>query len=145
MFAWQITSGPQPIGDSLQLLSVCGLGHEHDERWQILIHGAQTVGNPRSKARLAGDLVAGLHEGNGRFVVDGFGVHRAHEAQIVRHFAVHGSNSEIHMPFLPYCANLYFEGAMGRRFCPLVIVVIRWPMRTESGKSLSNHSSKLGL
>ncbi len=31
------------------------------------------------------------------------------------------------MPFLPCCANLYFDGAMGSRFCPLVIVVMRWP------------------
>ena len=60
-------------------------------------------------------------------------------------FAVHGSNSETHMPLLPYCANLYFDGAMGKRFCPLVMVVRRWPMRTESGRSLSNHSPSFGL
>ena len=60
-------------------------------------------------------------------------------------FAVHGSSSETHMPFLPCCVNLYLEGAMGSRFCPLVIVVIRCPMRMESGRSLSNHSVKPGL
>ena len=38
-----------------------------------------------------------------------------------------------------------FEGAIGKRFCPLVMVVSRWPMRTESGRSLSYHSCITGL
>src|ERR1022692_4157746 len=60
-------------------------------------------------------------------------------------FAVHGSSSETQTPFIPCCANLYFDGAMGKRFCPDVIVVIRWPMRTVSGRSLSYHSFITGL
>ncbi len=59
--------------------------------------------------------------------------------------AVWGSISETHMPHSPCWANLYFEGATGNRFWPEVIVVRRWPMRIESGRSLSNQSFMTGL
>ncbi len=49
------------------------------------------------------------------------------------------------MPHLPYWANLNFDGAMGNRAWPEVMVVRRWPMRTESGRSLSYHSFILRL
>ena len=45
----------------------------------------------------------------------------------------------------PCWANLYFDGAMGKRAWPEVMVVRRWPMRTESGRSLSYHSFITGL
>ena len=51
--------------------------------------------------------------------------------------AVWGSSSQTHMPLLPCRANLYFDGAIGNRFWPEVIVVSRWPIRIESGRSLS--------
>src|SRR5215472_1909072 len=60
-------------------------------------------------------------------------------------FAVHGKSSLTHMPDLPCWANLYFDGAIGNRACPLVMVVRRCPIRTESGKSLSNHFCICGL
>ena len=42
------------------------------------------------------------------------------------HCEKYGSSSEfIHMPFCPYCANLYFDGAMGKRACFEVMVVSR--------------------
>jgi len=40
-------------------------------------------------------------------------------------FAVHGSNSHTAMPHLPCLANLNFDGAMGKRAWPLVMVVRR--------------------
>ncbi len=49
------------------------------------------------------------------------------------------------MPHSPCWANLYFDGAIGNRFWPEVMVVKRWPIRTESGRSLSNHWSIAGL
>ena len=62
------------------------------------------------------------------------------------HFAVNGSSSVFIMnPFLPAGLNLYFDGAMGNRFCPEVIVVSRCPARTESGRSLSYQSFITGL
>ena len=62
------------------------------------------------------------------------------------HLAVHGNSSVfIQRPDLPTWLNLYFDGATGKRFCPEVIVVRRWPMRMESGRSLSYHSFIPGL
>ena len=49
------------------------------------------------------------------------------------------------MPDWPQRSNLYIEGAIGKRAWPLVIVVSRWPMRTDSGRSLSYHSPMTGL
>src|SRR3954468_17958415 len=60
-------------------------------------------------------------------------------------FFSHGKSSLIHMPDLPTRSNLYFDGAIGNRAWPLVIVVRRWPMRTDSGKSLSYQSFITGL
>jgi len=60
-------------------------------------------------------------------------------------FAVFGRSSDTHIPDLPWRANLYFEGAIGNRFCPEVIVVSRCPWRIDSGKSLSYHSFIFGL
>ena len=62
------------------------------------------------------------------------------------HFVNHGSSSEfIHIPFCPYCANLYFDGAMGNRACFEVMVVRRCPWRMLSGRSLSYIFSISGL
>ena len=60
-------------------------------------------------------------------------------------FAVCGSNSLNHVPPLPCWLNLNIEGATGSRAWPLVIVVMRWPLRTDSGKSLSKCASSCGL
>src|SRR5947209_2016913 len=60
-------------------------------------------------------------------------------------FDVHGISSLTQAPDLPYWANLYFDGAMGKRVWPLVMVVRRWPWRIESGRSLSNRSAIFGL
>ena len=59
--------------------------------------------------------------------------------------AVYGSSSLTHMPHWPCWANLYFDGAMGNRAWPLVMVVSRWPWRIESGRSLSYQASIFGL
>ena len=55
--------------------------------------------------------------------------------------AVYGSSSETHAPDLPYCANLKIEGAIGKRLCPLVMVVSRWPCRMDSGRSFRTSPS----
>ncbi len=48
--------------------------------------------------------------------------------------AVCGKSSLSHAPLWPCWANLKIDGATGKFFCPEVIVVIRWPIRTESGQ-----------
>ncbi len=58
---------------------------------------------------------------------------------------VYGISSLTQAPDWPCCANLYFDGAMGKRVWPLVMVVRRWPWRIESGRSLSNSSAIFGL
>jgi hypothetical protein len=60
-------------------------------------------------------------------------------------FAVCGKSSLTQAPDWPWRLNLKIEGAIGSRLWPDVIVVIRWPIRTESGRSSSNRSFKLGL
>ena len=60
-------------------------------------------------------------------------------------FAVCGSSSLTHMPHWPCCANFNMLGATGNRAWPLVIVVSRWPLRTDSGRSLSYQSASFGL
>ena len=60
-------------------------------------------------------------------------------------FAVHGSKSLTHAPLRPCCANLKIEGATGNLACPLVIVVMRWPARIESGSSTLNCDWRPGL
>ena len=48
--------------------------------------------------------------------------------------------------FLPNARRVgVIDGATGNRVCPLVIVVIRWPIRTLSGRSLSKNGCKPGL
>jgi hypothetical protein len=56
-----------------------------------------------------------------------------------------GSSSLSQVPFLPYCWNLNSDGATGNRAWPEVMVVIRCPLRTDSGRSLSNISCIFGL
>jgi len=60
-------------------------------------------------------------------------------------FAVHGSSSQTHIPLSPWRENAYFDGAIGNRDWPDVIVVRRWPLRTLSGRSLSYQSFMTGL
>ncbi len=49
------------------------------------------------------------------------------------------------MPLLPWRAKRYLEGAMGKRDWPEVMVVSRWPLRIDSGRSLSYQSRILRL
>ena len=59
--------------------------------------------------------------------------------------AMWGSSSEIHAPLWPYCWNLKIEGATGKRAWPEVMPVSRWPMRMESGRSVSKRGVMAGL
>jgi len=50
---------------------------------------------------------------------------------------VYGNNSDVHMPHCPWREKRNFDGAIGKRAWPDVMVVRRCPMRTESGRSTS--------
>ena len=50
-----------------------------------------------------------------------------------------GTSSLISMPDLPHRSKANLLGATGKRFWPLVMVVMRWPLRIESGSSWSKY------
>ena len=58
---------------------------QHDERGQIFVHRAKPVGEPRAHRGFAVLHRAGVDELVGRLVVDGVGLHRADEAEVVAH------------------------------------------------------------
>lgn len=58
---------------------------QHDERGQIFVHRAEPVGEPRAHRGFAVLHRAGVDELVGRLVVDGVGLHRADEAEVVAH------------------------------------------------------------
>ena len=110
---------------------------QHDERRQVLVRAAEAVAEPGAHARPAGNLAAGLNVGDRRVVVDRLGVHRLdrwHRSSTIA--ARCGSSSLTHVPFWPCWANLNIDGATGSRAWPRVIVVSRWPLRTDVGQVL---------
>ena len=61
------------------------LGKQHEVVGEIAILAAEAVAGPGAEARPAGNLVAGQELRHGRGMVDLVGVHRLHDAQVVRH------------------------------------------------------------
>ena len=57
---------------------------------------SQTVRGPGTQAGSTGDLVAGLHGGDRRLVIDGLGVQTAHPADFVRFFRKPGQQLGVH-------------------------------------------------
>ena len=57
-------------------------GHDH-ERGQIIRFAAQAVGKPGPQAGPARNLGARQEEGHARGMIDGFGVHAAHQADVI--------------------------------------------------------------
>ena len=66
------------------ILPAATLAGEDHKSGEIVAIAAQAIGRPRSHARPAGDGRAGVHEGVGGVVVDGFGGHRADDADVIR-------------------------------------------------------------
>ena len=111
VFAGEVAGGPEAGGDGLFLGAVGRGGDEDDEGGEVLIHGAEAVGGPGAEAGAAGDLVAGLHGGNGGFVVDGFGMEGAHPTDVVGGLAEVGEEFVVH----PHAAGAFFgEAVFGR-------------------------------
>ena len=80
---WEHAARPLPRRN--RLLAGLALRSEHDETRQILRLCAESVEQPRAHARAALDDRAGVHERVRRVVVNLFGLHRTHHAQIIRH------------------------------------------------------------
>ena len=60
---------------------------KHHEAGQVLVLGAEPVGEPGAHGWPAGLVRAGVHHQAGRLVIGNFRVDRAYPANIVRHFA----------------------------------------------------------
>ena len=77
---------------------------EHDERREVIVHPAEAVISPRAHTRAAGQLAAGLEEGDRRVVVDRLGVHGAHDADLV------GDAADVRKEFADLGAGLAVTG-----------------------------------
>jgi hypothetical protein len=116
VFAGEIAAGPEAGGDGLELFLVAGFGDQDDEGRQVGVDRAEAVADPGAEAGTAADLVAGLHVGDGGLVVDGLGVHRPDDAQVVDALGGPREQFGVHPHAAPAVrANLYLEGAMGKR------------------------------
>ena len=76
----QEARAPEPV---VQRLAPGALRDHHDEAGQVAGLAAETVAQPRAHAGTARDLRPGLQKRHGGIVVDGIGVHRAHDANVV--------------------------------------------------------------
>lgn len=79
---WEETAAPE---SREQALAGTGFGdgnHDH-EGGQVGVEGAEAVIHPGTEAGSTGLLASGLEEGDGWIVIDGLGVHRADEAEVV--------------------------------------------------------------
>ena len=76
-------AAPQSRENRLVGLVAAALRDHHDEVRQVRVFAAETIAQPRAQAGAPRLLAAGLQEGNGRIVVDGFGVHRFDESDVI--------------------------------------------------------------
>ena len=66
-----------------RLVTLTGSREQHDEGRQIVVFGSDPVREPCADGGPSRLLGSGLKERHGRVVVDGFRVHRFHDAQLV--------------------------------------------------------------
>ena len=76
---------PEPVIEGLVIGAPGAKRGQHHIGREIRVGAAQTVAEPGSDAGASRQLVSGLAKRNRGIVVDRFGVHRADQAQIVRH------------------------------------------------------------
>ena len=125
----QKSAAPQPVVERLVVRIAAALRDHDDERRQVVVLAAQSVGQPGADRRPAGKLEARLEERDGGIVIDRLGVHRLDEAKSSATFAVCGISSLTHAPEAPCCWNWNTDGATGKLVCVDVMPVSRWPIR----------------
>ena len=79
----QETTAPEAGEDRLARVLAIALGEQHDVGGHVLVITAKTVAGPGSGTGLAGDLRAGVNQGNTGVMVDGLGVHGAHHGDVI--------------------------------------------------------------
>lgn len=109
MFGGKEAGAPEPIVEGLAIGASGAPGNHGDEVGEVFIFGAKSVGKPGAHGRATRDLGAGLEEGDGGVVVDGLGIHRADEANLV------ADSGDVGEEFGDFGAGLavLFEGVFG--------------------------------
>ena len=86
VLAGEEPGAPEARGDRLHVrFRMIMLCLQHHERGQVFIHAAEPVAQPGTDAGSPRDHKSGLHERDGRFMVDRFGMHGADDRDIVHH------------------------------------------------------------
>ena len=83
VFGREEAGSPEAIIEGLAVGSSGATGDHGDEIGEVFVFGPEAVAEPRSHGGASGDLGAGLEKGDGGVVVDGLGVHRPDEADVV--------------------------------------------------------------
>ena len=84
---------------------------QHDKRRQILVGAADAVRQPGARARTAGQLAAGLNEGDRRIVVDRLGIDRLHDCNVIDDRA--GMRQQLAQPGAVFAVLLELEQRRG--------------------------------
>ena len=79
----QKAAAPEAREDRLARIFPRALRDHRDEGGEVLVLAAEAVARPRAHAGVAGKLIPGVHERDRRVVVDGLGVQRLDEADVV--------------------------------------------------------------
>jgi hypothetical protein len=83
VFAGEEAAGPHAGEEGLSCGAAAPGRREDDEGREVVAFAAEAIGEPGAEAGFAGHFAAGHHKGARRVVVDGIGVDRLHESQIV--------------------------------------------------------------
>ena len=83
VFGGKEAGSPEAIVKGLAVGSSGPTGDHGDEVGEVFVFGPEAVAEPCSHGRASGDLGAGLKKGDGGIVVDGLGVHRPDEADVI--------------------------------------------------------------
>src|SRR5205823_184792 len=85
---WKESAAPVVLKQELAAGAVAVSRHHNHKGGKVFVQAAQPVGDPGAGAGPARLLSSAQEQAHPRRVVDGFGMHRLHEAEIVRN----GSN-----------------------------------------------------
>lgn len=110
MVRGQETAAPEAGENRLIRVLAAALGNKDDVSGQVLVHAAKAVGNPRAHAGGAGELRAGVDEGDAGVVVDGLGMHGADYGDIIGH--ARGVGQEVADPLATGAALLELGQAL---------------------------------
>lgn len=109
VFGGEEAGAPESVVEWLAIRTAGAAGDHGDEVGKVFVFGSEAVGKPGSHGGAAGDLRTGLKEGDGGVVVNGLGIHRADEADVI------GNPGDVGEEFGDFGAGLavFFEFVFG--------------------------------